>query len=97
MKSSAPSKALNASGKDGFLRVFIALNTVGVETARRGFTSTASSCGRLEIGLGTGLVSDPSYDMIGIPDWEPKERVARLERALETNVWPTPVDHERDR
>src|SRR5262249_972636 len=36
------------------------------------------SGGRLEVGLGTGLWIDPAYDMIGIPNWEPKERVARF-------------------
>ncbi len=36
------------------------------------------SNGRLEIGLGTGLVGDPSYPMVGVPDWEAKERVERL-------------------
>ena len=36
------------------------------------------SNGRAEIGLGTGLAKDPSYQMVGIPDWEPIERVARL-------------------
>jgi alkanesulfonate monooxygenase SsuD/methylene tetrahydromethanopterin reductase-like flavin-dependent oxidoreductase (luciferase family) len=36
------------------------------------------SRGRLEIGLGTGLVGDPSYPMVGVADWEPRERVERL-------------------
>ncbi len=31
-----------------------------------------------EVGLGTGLAIDPSYDMAGFPNWSPKERVARL-------------------
>lgn len=51
--------------------------------ARQALTLDHISHGRLEIGLGTGLVSDPSYDMIGIPDWEPKERVARLVEYVE--------------
>ena len=46
--------------------------------ARQALTLDHISNGRLEIGLGTGLVHDPSYAMIGVPDWEPKERVARL-------------------
>lgn len=46
--------------------------------ARQALTLDHISNGRLEIGLGTGLVGDPSYPMLGVPDWEPKERVARL-------------------
>jgi alkanesulfonate monooxygenase SsuD/methylene tetrahydromethanopterin reductase-like flavin-dependent oxidoreductase (luciferase family) len=46
--------------------------------ARQALTLDHISNGRLEIGLGTGLVGDPSYDMVGIADWEPKERVSRL-------------------
>jgi alkanesulfonate monooxygenase SsuD/methylene tetrahydromethanopterin reductase-like flavin-dependent oxidoreductase (luciferase family) len=46
--------------------------------ARQALTLDHISNGRLEIGLGTGLANDPSYDMIGTPDWESKERVARL-------------------
>ena len=51
--------------------------------ARQALTLDHVSGGRLEIGLGTGLVGDPSYAMVGIPDWEPKERVARLGEYLE--------------
>ncbi len=51
--------------------------------ARGALTLDHISHGRLEIGLGTGLVGDPSYGMIGIPDWEPKERVARLAEYVE--------------
>ena len=46
--------------------------------ARQALTLDHVSGGRLEIGLGTGLVGDPSYAMTGIPDWDAKERVARL-------------------
>jgi alkanesulfonate monooxygenase SsuD/methylene tetrahydromethanopterin reductase-like flavin-dependent oxidoreductase (luciferase family) len=51
--------------------------------ARGALTLDHISKGRLEIGLGTGLVGDPSYRMIGIPDWEPRERVARLAEYVE--------------
>ncbi|MFL5671359.1 MAG: LLM class flavin-dependent oxidoreductase, partial [Chloroflexota bacterium] len=46
--------------------------------ARQALTLDHISGGRLEIGLGTGLVGDPSYAMAGIDDWEPRERVDRL-------------------
>ena len=46
--------------------------------ARQALTLDHISSGRVEIGLGTGLAKDPSLAMVGIPDWEPSERVARL-------------------
>ena len=46
--------------------------------AHQAVTIDHISGGRLEIGLGTGLVVDPSYAMAGLPNWEPKERVARF-------------------
>ena len=46
--------------------------------ARQALTLDHISNGRLEVGLGTGITIDPSYDMIGVPNWEPAERVARL-------------------
>jgi alkanesulfonate monooxygenase SsuD/methylene tetrahydromethanopterin reductase-like flavin-dependent oxidoreductase (luciferase family) len=45
---------------------------------RQVFTLDHISNGRIELGLGTGLRSDPSCTMIGVPDWEPGERVARF-------------------
>jgi alkanesulfonate monooxygenase SsuD/methylene tetrahydromethanopterin reductase-like flavin-dependent oxidoreductase (luciferase family) len=51
--------------------------------ARQALTLDHISGGRLEIGLGTGLVHDPSYAMISVPDWEPRERVARLGEYVE--------------
>ncbi len=42
------------------------------------------SNGRLEIGLGIGVKGlDPSYRMMGLPDWSNKERVERLGEYLE--------------
>jgi alkanesulfonate monooxygenase SsuD/methylene tetrahydromethanopterin reductase-like flavin-dependent oxidoreductase (luciferase family) len=46
--------------------------------ARQALTLDHVSGGRLDLGLGTGIAGDPSYDMIGVPSWEPAERVARL-------------------
>jgi alkanesulfonate monooxygenase SsuD/methylene tetrahydromethanopterin reductase-like flavin-dependent oxidoreductase (luciferase family) len=51
--------------------------------ARAALTLDHVSHGRLEIGLGTGITVDPSYDMIGIPNWEPRERVARFAEYVE--------------
>jgi len=51
--------------------------------ARQALTLDHISNGRLEVGLGTGITIDPSYDMIGVPNWEPKERVARLAEYVE--------------
>ena len=41
------------------------------------------SGGRIELGLGIGLTVDPSYEMMGIPNWSTGERVARLKEYLE--------------
>jgi len=51
--------------------------------ARQALTVDHISGGRLEVGLGTGLSIDPAYAMIGIPNWEPKERVARFREYVE--------------
>ena len=39
--------------------------------------------GRFELGLGTGLTIDPSLEMIGLPNWDNAERVARLAEYIE--------------
>jgi alkanesulfonate monooxygenase SsuD/methylene tetrahydromethanopterin reductase-like flavin-dependent oxidoreductase (luciferase family) len=41
------------------------------------------SDGRVELGLGTGLSIDPSGAMIGVPNWEPRERVERFAEYVE--------------
>ncbi len=41
------------------------------------------SNGRIELGLGTGLTTDPSSTMIGVPNWEPGERVERFGEYVE--------------
>lgn len=46
--------------------------------ARQALTLDHISGGRVEVGLGIGLVIDPAYDMIGVPNWTTKERVARF-------------------
>ena len=51
--------------------------------ARQALTIDHVSGGRLEIGLGTGINIDPSYDMMGIPNWDGKERVPRFKEYVE--------------
>ncbi|MFP6743496.1 MAG: LLM class flavin-dependent oxidoreductase [Alphaproteobacteria bacterium] len=46
--------------------------------ARQALTLDHISNGRFTLGLGTGLTIDPAYEMMGIPNWGPKERVARF-------------------
>jgi alkanesulfonate monooxygenase SsuD/methylene tetrahydromethanopterin reductase-like flavin-dependent oxidoreductase (luciferase family) len=46
--------------------------------ARQVSTLDHISNGRIELGLGTGLTIDPSSSMIGVPNWEPRERVDRF-------------------
>jgi alkanesulfonate monooxygenase SsuD/methylene tetrahydromethanopterin reductase-like flavin-dependent oxidoreductase (luciferase family) len=53
--------------------------------ARQAMTVDQISNGRLEIGIGAGApgLIDPSYKMIGVDDWSPKERVERLKEQVE--------------
>ena len=46
--------------------------------ARQALTVDQISAGRLVIGLGIGLTSDPSYGMMGLANWPLEERVARF-------------------
>ncbi|MEP7201803.1 MAG: LLM class flavin-dependent oxidoreductase [Ilumatobacteraceae bacterium] len=46
--------------------------------AKQAVTVDHISGGRLELGLGTGLNIDPSYDMTGVPNWSTGERVGRF-------------------
>lgn len=51
--------------------------------ARQALTLDHISGGRLEIGLGIGLTSDPSYEMAGLPNWTNPQRVARFGEYVE--------------
>lgn len=51
--------------------------------ARMALSVDQISGGRLEVGLGTGLRTDPATDMMGIPNWEERERVARFKEYVE--------------
>lgn len=51
--------------------------------AHQAVTVDQISGGRLELGIGTGLTIDPSYEMIGLPNWSTGERVARFAEYVE--------------
>jgi len=49
-----------------------------VMLARQLLTLDHVSGGGVELGLGTGIRNDPSCAMVGMPNWEPAERVTRF-------------------
>jgi alkanesulfonate monooxygenase SsuD/methylene tetrahydromethanopterin reductase-like flavin-dependent oxidoreductase (luciferase family) len=51
--------------------------------AKQAATLDHISKGRLEVGLGAALESDPCYEMTGIPNWRSKERLVRFREYVE--------------